>query len=165
MTEFKVIFVSHGALQFVSICSASNKGAKFMKSPGQKDVQSPNACKEAQGKETHCHAVCDKVSTLQSWQEGSRKALEILTILVSATQLAPEIWDVLQVIHLCYKLFVYSGHSVHAYCTHPKARQWWSTHNFRGLHFATPCNRAQSKDTVLAGLSIHCKVIWRKTAA
>lgn len=35
-----------------------------MKSPGQKDDQSPNAWKEAQGKDTHCHTLCDEVSTL-----------------------------------------------------------------------------------------------------
>lgn len=121
MTEFKIIFIPHAALQFISIRSASNEGVKLIKSPGQKDVQSPNAWKEAQGKDTHCHAICDKVSTLQSWQEGSKAALEILIIFVSAAQLAPVIWYVLLVIHLCYKLFVNTGHSVHICCTHPKA--------------------------------------------
>lgn len=106
MTEFKIIFIPHAALQFISICSAFNKGVKLIKSPGQKDGQSPNACKEAQGKDTHCQTICDKVSTLWSWQAGSKKALETLTIFVSVTQLTHEIGDVLLEIHLGYKLFV-----------------------------------------------------------
>lgn len=50
MTEFKIIFMPHAALQFISIYSASNEGVKLIKSPGQKDDRSPNAWKEAQGK-------------------------------------------------------------------------------------------------------------------
>lgn len=143
MTEFKVIFIPHAALQFISICSASNEGVKLIKSPGQKDVQSPNAWKEAQGKDTYCHTICDKVSTLRSWQEGSKKALEILTIFVSAAQLAPEIWDVLLVIHLCINYLLIVDIQYTSTATTLKIdKDEAPVRNFHGPHSATPCSRA-----------------------
>lgn len=40
------------------------------------------------------------------YKVGSKKALEVLAIFVSAAQLAAEIWDALLVVHLCYKQLI-----------------------------------------------------------